>query len=260
MAVRPIPEGYHSITPYFIVNGAAEAIEFYRKAFHATEMMRLPGPGGKVMHAEMRIGDSIVMMADECPEMQALAPDSPGKSGVGICLYVENVGETVRLSGWVHRIRDHGGVLFIDLRDHYGITQVLAELEFNGIRVDAGRLAELTGVVGAGDLLIESGAESGQQHFTDIRQPDRVQRVIHAELEERRRPSAGVTIDVAEQLERLGYDTHTLDLPIEDPKADLDDYAEVVVEAMESLDRPWLLGHSMGGLVVPRANASEAVK
>ena len=58
-------------------------------------------------------------------------------------------------------------------------------------------------VVGAGDLLIESGAESGQQHFTDIRQPDRVQRVIDAELEERRRPSAGVTIDVAEQLERL---------------------------------------------------------
>ena len=58
-------------------------------------------------------------------------------------------------------------------------------------------------LVGAGDLLIESGAESGQQHFTDISQPDRVQRVIHAELEERRRPSAGVTIDVAEQLERL---------------------------------------------------------
>jgi PhnB protein len=95
MTVKPIPEGYHSITPYLIVKGAAEAIEFYMKAFNATEIMRLPGPGGKVMHAEMQIGNSRVMMADECPEMQALAPESPGKSGVGICLYVENVDEIV---------------------------------------------------------------------------------------------------------------------------------------------------------------------
>ncbi len=96
MAVQPIPDGYHSITPYLILKGAANAIEFYQKAFGAAEFMRLDGPGGSVAHAEIQIGDSRIMLADECPDMNALAPQSPGSSGVGICLYVENVDEIVQ--------------------------------------------------------------------------------------------------------------------------------------------------------------------
>ncbi len=69
MTVQPIPEGYHSITPYLIIKGAANAIEFYQKAFGATEFMRLDGPGGSVAHAELQIGDSRVMLGDECPEI-----------------------------------------------------------------------------------------------------------------------------------------------------------------------------------------------
>ena len=95
MPVKPIPDGYHSVTPYLIIRGAADAIEFYGKAFNASEIMRLEGPGGKVAHAELQIGDSRIMLADEHPEMNALAPQSPGSSGVGICLYVENVDEIV---------------------------------------------------------------------------------------------------------------------------------------------------------------------
>ncbi len=95
MTVQPIPEGYHSITPYLIVKGAAAAIDFYKKAFGANELMQLDGPQGTLMHAEIQIGDSRVMLADECPDMKALAPQSPGSSGVGICLYVENVDEIV---------------------------------------------------------------------------------------------------------------------------------------------------------------------
>ncbi len=95
MTVQPIPDGYHSITPYLIIKGAAQAIEFYQKAFGATEIMRLEGPGGTLGHAEIQIGDSRIMMADEHPERNALAPQSPGSSGVSLCLYVENVDEIV---------------------------------------------------------------------------------------------------------------------------------------------------------------------
>ena len=91
MAVQPIPDGYHSVTPYLIVNDGAAALEFYKQAFDATEVMRMPGPGGKVMHAEIRIGDSIVMLADEFPEQHLRGPLALGGSPVGICLYVEDV-------------------------------------------------------------------------------------------------------------------------------------------------------------------------
>jgi PhnB protein len=91
MTVSPIPEGYHSVTPYLIVNGASDAIDFYGRAFGAEETMRLPGPGGKVMHAEFKIGDSMIMIADEFPERGIQGPKSLGGSPVGICLYVENV-------------------------------------------------------------------------------------------------------------------------------------------------------------------------
>lgn len=93
MTVQPIPEGYHSLTPYLICKGAGDAIEFYRKAFNAEELMRVDGPEGTIGHAEMQLGNSRIMLADECPAMNALAPQSPGSSGVGFCLYVENVDE-----------------------------------------------------------------------------------------------------------------------------------------------------------------------
>lgn len=89
MAVKPIPDGYHTVTPYLIVKGAAKAIDYYTKAFGATELVRMAGPDGKIGHAEMRIGDSCIMLADEHPEMGAVAPQ--GNSPVGICLYVPNV-------------------------------------------------------------------------------------------------------------------------------------------------------------------------
>ena len=90
MAVKPIPEGYHSVTPYLIIKGAADAIEFYKKAFGATELMRFP-MGDKIGHAEIKIGDSPIMMADEYPEMGYKGPKALGGSPVSIMLYVEDV-------------------------------------------------------------------------------------------------------------------------------------------------------------------------
>jgi PhnB protein len=91
MSVQPIPEGYHSLTPYLILDGAAEAIAYYKAAFGAKELMRLPMPGGKIGHAELQIGDSRFMMADEFPEMGARGPKSIGGSPVGLCLYLPDV-------------------------------------------------------------------------------------------------------------------------------------------------------------------------
>lgn len=89
--VKPIPEGYHTATPYLIVRGAASAIDFYKKAFGATELMRLSDSSGRVGHAEIKIGDSPIMLADEHPEIGARSPRSFGGSPVGILLYVEDV-------------------------------------------------------------------------------------------------------------------------------------------------------------------------
>jgi PhnB protein len=91
MAVRPIPEGYHSVTPYLIVSGAAAALEFYEKAFGAVEVLRIDAPDGKVGHAEVKIGDSHVMLADEFPDMGAASPKTVGGSPVGLLLYVPDV-------------------------------------------------------------------------------------------------------------------------------------------------------------------------
>ena len=96
MPVKPIPEGYHSATPYLIVNGAARAIEFYKKAFRATELMRMADPSGKIMHAEIKIGDSPIMLADEVPQMGAKSPEAYGGSPITIMLYVEDVDATVK--------------------------------------------------------------------------------------------------------------------------------------------------------------------
>jgi PhnB protein len=88
---KPVPDGYHTATPYLIVKGAAQAIEFYKKAFGATELMRMPQPGGKIGHAEIKIGDSPIMLADESPDVGARSPQSIGGSPVSIMLYVEDV-------------------------------------------------------------------------------------------------------------------------------------------------------------------------
>lgn len=92
--VRPIPEGYHSVTPYLCCRDAAAAIEFYKKAFGATEVFRSGGPDGKVGHAEIQIGDSRVMLADEYPDMGFVSPKSVGGSPVMMHLYVEDVDAT----------------------------------------------------------------------------------------------------------------------------------------------------------------------
>jgi PhnB protein len=89
--VKAIPEGYHSVTPYIVVDDAARAIEFYRKAFGASELMRMPAPDGRIGHAEIRIGDSRIMLADEFPDMGARSPRAIGGSPVHLYLYVEDV-------------------------------------------------------------------------------------------------------------------------------------------------------------------------
>jgi len=91
MSVKPIPEGYHTITPYLIIAGAGQALEFYKQAFAATELMRMPGPDGKIMHAELQIGDSRIMLADEFPEMGHVGPKTLSGTSVSLMLYVEDV-------------------------------------------------------------------------------------------------------------------------------------------------------------------------
>jgi PhnB protein len=93
--VKPIPEGYRSVTPYLSIRGAADAIEFYKKAFGATEVMRLAQPDGRIGHAELRIGDCLVMLADESPEMDFRSPRSIGGTAVMLHLYVEDVDAVV---------------------------------------------------------------------------------------------------------------------------------------------------------------------
>jgi len=90
-----IPEGYHTATPYLIVNGGARAIEFYKQAFGAAEVMRIGAPGGKVGHAEIKIGDSHIMLADEHPEMDARSPQAIGGTPVGLMLYLQDCDSVV---------------------------------------------------------------------------------------------------------------------------------------------------------------------
>ncbi len=91
MALKPIPEGYHSVTPYLIVKGAAKAIDYYKKAFGATELMRFPGPNNTIMHAEIKIGDSIVMLADEGEDSSHRSPQAVGGTPVSLMIYVPDV-------------------------------------------------------------------------------------------------------------------------------------------------------------------------
>jgi len=91
---NPVPQGYHHVTPYLIIKGAAAAMDFYKDVFGATEIMRMPQPDGRIGHAEMKLGDSVIMLADEHPEMDIVSPATLGNSPVGILLYVDDVDAT----------------------------------------------------------------------------------------------------------------------------------------------------------------------
>ena len=95
MAVKPIPDGYPQVTPYLVVDGAAAAIEFYNSVLGTTERMRMPAPGGKIGHAELELGNSVIMLADEAPEVGALSPPTVGGSPVTLMVYVEDVDDVV---------------------------------------------------------------------------------------------------------------------------------------------------------------------
>lgn len=92
--VSPIPAGYHSVTPYLLVKDAARALAYYREAFGAEELMRFEGPPGRIAHAEMKIGDSHVMLADEHPDQGFVGPQTLGGAGVSLMLYVDDVDAT----------------------------------------------------------------------------------------------------------------------------------------------------------------------
>jgi PhnB protein len=111
--VKPIPEGYHAVTPYLIVKDAARAIAFYEKAFGAKERFRMARPDGKVEHAELQIGDSRIMLADESPELGARSPQSIGGTPVTIHLYVDDVDAVAR------RAVDAGAQLMRPIADQF---------------------------------------------------------------------------------------------------------------------------------------------
>jgi PhnB protein len=94
MAVKPIPEGYHSVTPYLAVDGAARAIDFYKQAFGAEERLRMPGPDGSIAHAELQLGDSKLMLSDPFPQSQVKPPSERGGPTGSVFLYVEDVDAT----------------------------------------------------------------------------------------------------------------------------------------------------------------------
>jgi PhnB protein len=89
--VKAVPEGYHNVTPYLFVRGAARAIEFYKSVLGATERMRMPMPDGRIGHAELQIGDSVIMLADENPQMNIKSPETLGGTSNSLHVYLENV-------------------------------------------------------------------------------------------------------------------------------------------------------------------------
>ena len=110
---QPIPPDFHSVTPHLIVRGCDEAIRFYVAAFGATELFRMPGPEGKVMHAELRIGNSIIMLADESPQWKCLSPLSIGGTSTALHLYVEDCDATFQ------RALDAGATSIMPLSDMF---------------------------------------------------------------------------------------------------------------------------------------------
>jgi PhnB protein len=107
-----MPEGYHTLTPYLIFRGAAEAIAFYTRAFGATETTRVESEGRGIAHAEIRVGDSPIMLADEAPEMDARSPEGFGGSPISLMLYVEDV------DAWFARAVEAGAKVLRPVTDH----------------------------------------------------------------------------------------------------------------------------------------------
>jgi PhnB protein len=132
MTVKPIPDGYHSITPYLVLDNAKGALDFYKRAFGAIETVRMPAPGGKVGHAEIRIGDSVVMLADESPQMGAKSAKTIGGSPVSLMIYVENVDKQFAqaLAAGGKELRPLKNQFYGDrsgtLEDPFGITWTIA--------------------------------------------------------------------------------------------------------------------------------------
>jgi PhnB protein len=113
MATKPIPEGYHTITPYLAVDDAAEAIEYYKEAFGAKERVRMDAPEGKVGHAELEIGDSLVMLSDPFPQAATRSPKELGGSSVSVHMYVEDVDAVVK------KAVDAGATITMEVADQF---------------------------------------------------------------------------------------------------------------------------------------------
>ena len=132
MSVKPIPDGYHTVTPYLIVDDAAAAIDFYSRALGAVELMRVAGPGGSVMHAEIKVGDSPVMLADANPDWDMKGPPALDGTPVSLAVYVENVDEVFQraVSAGGEEVRPVQDQFYGDrtgtLRDPYGHVWTIA--------------------------------------------------------------------------------------------------------------------------------------
>jgi PhnB protein len=113
MATKPIPEGYHTVTPYLAVDDAAAAIEYYAKAFGAKELVRMDAPGGKIGHAELEIGDSRVMLSDPFPQASTQPPKELGGSSAGVFMYVEDVDAMVK------QAVDAGATVTMEVADQF---------------------------------------------------------------------------------------------------------------------------------------------
>jgi PhnB protein len=113
MATQPIPEGYHTATPYLVIDGAAEAIDYYKNAFGAKERMRMEAPGNRIGHAEIEIGDSLVMLSDAFPQSTTKAPTELGGTTAGVFLYVEDVDAVVK------KAVDTGATVTMEVADQF---------------------------------------------------------------------------------------------------------------------------------------------
>ena len=113
MAVKPIPEGYHTVTPYLALDDAAAAIEYYKKAFGAKERVRMDAPGGKIGHAELEIGDSLVMLADPFPQASTRPPKELGGTSASVFMYVDDVDAVVK------QAVDEGATITMEVADQF---------------------------------------------------------------------------------------------------------------------------------------------
>jgi PhnB protein len=113
MATKPIPEGYHTVTPYLVVDDAIEAIDYYKQAFGAKERMRMEAPDGKIGHAELEIGDSLVMLSDPFPQATTRPPSELGGTSAGVFLYVEDVDAVVK------KAVDAGATITMEVSDQF---------------------------------------------------------------------------------------------------------------------------------------------